>query len=288
MVLPKRTTSPQDEIRRFIRDLPPGCSEYDATGLEPQDIEELLQNEAFTYSHPKSSADAQQLFTPGQYIVFLNIPPDTVEELSNRKHLGRFKTWDPKLQILLVKMSSIEHESTSGTFQSRLTEKLNDIRPKLAHELEFLESTAVKGSNRTKEPDASFQPSQLPPGRSDKWPSLVVEIGCSESERQLQRDAKWWLTDSQGDVKIVITIKIFRSQPRVRFELFRMGGSSAHPRPLVAQAVTVSRAKYQHLSASGELVIPFRDLFLRFPRAGETDVVLSEEDLEDMSRRALK
>ncbi|KAK2811682.1 hypothetical protein FQN50_002028 [Emmonsiellopsis sp. PD_5] len=288
MVLPKGTTCHQDEIRHFIRDLPPGCSEYDATGLGPQDIEDLLQNEAFTYSHQKLSADARQRYTPGQYVIFLNIPSDTVQELSNRKHLGLFKTWDPKLQILLIKMRFAECESTSGAFNSRLTEKLNDIRPKLAHELEFLESTAVEGSNRTKEPDASFQPSQLPPGRSDKWPSLVVEIGYSESELQLERDARWWLTDSGGDVKIVIVIKIFRSQPRVHFQLFRMGGSSAHPRPLVAQAVTVSRAKYQHLSASGELVIPFRDLFLRFPRAGETDVVLSEEDLEDMSRRALK
>lgn len=93
---------------------------------------------------------------------------------------------------------------------------------------------------------------------------------------------------SQGDVKIVIIIKIFRSQHKVLFNLWRMGGSSAHPRPMVAQTATVSQMKYQELSTSGRLVIPFQDLFLRYPGTGERDIVLPEEDLEGMSRRALE
>jgi hypothetical protein len=47
-----------------------------------------------------------------------------------------------------------------------------------------------------KEPDESWIPCTLPAGRTDKWPSLVVESGFSETLRQLQRDAEWWLCRS--------------------------------------------------------------------------------------------
>ncbi|PGH14255.1 hypothetical protein AJ80_05995 [Polytolypa hystricis UAMH7299] len=227
--------------------MPTGCSEYDAARLGPEDIEELLQNEASIYLQQKQWGACQN-FVPDQSIIFENIPPDTVEQLHEYRHLGRLKTYYPNLQKLIIRMVSREHNETVQTFGNYLIIQLNSMKPELAFKLTNFGTSTVQGSDREEGPDASYLPRQLPPGRSDKWPSLVVEVGYSP-----QRDAKWWLTESGSDVKIAIAIKVFRSGHRLHFELWKMGGSSAHPRPLVAQGATVSHEKYQQFLVSGDL-----------------------------------
>jgi hypothetical protein len=36
------------------------------------------------------------------------------------------------------------------------------------------------------------------------WPTVVFEVGVFESLRQLQLDAKFWIEDSQGKMRVVI------------------------------------------------------------------------------------
>lgn len=67
------------------------------------------------------------------------------------KHLGRIKDWNRQLQILLIKMVSVEHDSAAGTFTARPVEQLNHIRPKLAHKLDICGSGNVQGSYSSKE-----------------------------------------------------------------------------------------------------------------------------------------
>lgn len=87
----------------------------------------------------------------------------------------------------------------------------------------------VNSNHSRKEPDKSYTPTTRSPG---EWPSLVVEVGYSQSMMNLRRDAKWWLESqplvvNQGmiyrGVNQVILAKIERPQRRVLVESWILG-----------------------------------------------------------------
>lgn len=57
-----------------------------------------------------------------------------------------------------------------------------------------------QGNSCDKQGDETFMPTQPPLGRST-WPTWVVEVGVSESIDELHLDAKWWLANSNSDVR---------------------------------------------------------------------------------------
>jgi hypothetical protein len=68
------------------------------------------------------------------------------------------------------------------------------------------------------ENDGAYGLAQPVPGRNPKWPTVVVEVGVSESYRKLRADAQWWLTNSRSDVKLVIIVSVSRKTPNIKFE----------------------------------------------------------------------
>ena len=54
------------------------------------------------------------------------------------------------------------------------------------------------------------------------WPSLVTEVGYSESLQMLRFDAEWWLKYSAGQTKMVIIIKIKRNPNAIKLECWEM------------------------------------------------------------------
>lgn len=76
----------------------------------------------------------------------------------------------------------------------------------------------------------------------------MVQVGFSESRRKLRADAAWWITISEGQVNVVITVSIPKSAAEVAFEAI----VPAHPVPTfrngrrryastVRQSIVVSR-----------------------------------------------
>lgn len=57
-------------------------------------------------------------------------------------------------------------------------------------------------------PCPAYQPEDLPAGRSDDWPSSAIEAGWSETREKLERDTRWWIDASDGDIKGVITVAV--------------------------------------------------------------------------------
>lgn len=47
----------------------------------------------------------------------------------------------------------------------------------------------------------SYMPKHLPP--ESKWPTIVMETGYANSKRKLDLNARWWLNESEGEVKMV-------------------------------------------------------------------------------------
>lgn len=68
-------------------------------------------------------------------------------------------------------------------------------------------STRYQGSQSSKEPDAGYKPL---PARSlvSDWPTIVFEVGLSESLSQLRTDTEWWLVNSGGQVMIALIISL--------------------------------------------------------------------------------
>src|SRR5436190_12644181 len=71
-----------------------------------------------------------------------------------------------------------------------------------------------------KQPDASFIPFTLPTSRSRRWPSVVDEVGYTQSNTHLRMTARWWIGNSPGDAKIVILIFINQLRTEIGFEIW--------------------------------------------------------------------
>ncbi|CAL5873007.1 uncharacterized protein PFLUO_LOCUS7276 [Penicillium psychrofluorescens] len=179
-------------------------------------------------------------------------------------------------------MPTKAHEQISRKFSSGLIVKLSRMKEGLQDELHETGSADVDLTSRRKEPDQSFLPATLPSSRSDKFPTLVIEAAFSESKTRLRSNAKLWLVESKGDVKIALIMSTSKTRKEVVFELWQATGRATRNEPgrIVAelkQTVFVTE-EGGHVRASGKLIIRFEDLFLRGAILPEEDIVFTERD----------
>lgn len=79
----------------------------------------------------------------------------------------------------------------------------------LDEQLDPLGTALFEMGERSKRADKVYRPRHPPrPGTKIWSPTLAVEIGYEEGKRKLATDARWWLTASNGEVKIGVTISI--------------------------------------------------------------------------------
>ncbi|KAF3394871.1 hypothetical protein DPV78_008784 [Talaromyces pinophilus] len=115
----------------------------------------------------------------------------------------------------------------------------------------------------------SYMPKHLP--RESKWPTIVMETGY----RKLDWNARWWLNEFEGEVKMVFVTCIQR-QTR-EYLLQRWGYEMVLSGPGPDQSVYVS-------STDEPLVLRFEDVFARQPGEGEEDIILCLDDLKMLAR----
>lgn len=114
---------------------------------------------------------------------------------------------------------------------------------------------------------------------------MVLEVGVSERKSKLQIDAQWWLNNSNGDVKITLTMSVNRRNPQITINKWELENN----RPGITQTVTLSKDKLgddQEIKASGTpLLIEFNKLFLRDRVSpNEQDIQIEEDDLRCLAR----
>lgn len=152
-----------------------------------------------------------------QYIVFEGVTKanfDQIDRLHRTISKGMRKTYYADRNLLIIKLRPL---------QLHQTPELELVQwcfiPKLYHMGITYEMTPLGGAtlytpNSAKEGDSSYRPRSFRTGQD--WPTLVFQGGASESLRLLRSDARWWLTHSGGEVKIVAHRGLIR-------ELVRMG-----------------------------------------------------------------
>lgn len=116
--------------------------------------------------------------------------------------------------------------------------------------------------------------------KKTNWPTVVMETGYATSKRKLDWNARWWLNESEGRVKMVLVTCIQRQRREYLFQRWELVDRS----PVVTCEIMVSRSgpdQSVNVSSTDEpLVLRFEDVFARQPGEGEEDIILSLEDLK--------
>ncbi|CAG7990683.1 unnamed protein product [Penicillium salamii] len=159
----------------------------------------------------------------------------------------------------LIEMESEVHASGCDAFKFLIEAWVNKLKSVVTPT-----GTAMfRGITRKQKADCSWKPAELPSGRSPKWPTMAVEVRWSESASHLMNDVCFWLNESNGDVKVMLTVSIFA---RHRISIEKMGLERNSKRKV-----------------TGNMTILFEDVFLRPKRPTETDLTFSQSDLERMA-----
>ena len=110
-------------------------------------------------------------------------------------------------EILYKIMPYHYHEKISRQFDIWINSALSNMGLNfLNHDFWFGGVGRSTGRLCSKEADATFFPGHPAAGVSVSWPSLVLEVGLSESLSQLRTDAHWWYANSHHQTQLVILI----------------------------------------------------------------------------------
>ncbi|KAI0096317.1 hypothetical protein F4776DRAFT_560028 [Hypoxylon sp. NC0597] len=253
-------------------------------------------------SQPSSTfkfTNPQDLFklvdtTSGDFLIITEVTPRDFADLDEQREVRgrgfRWRRYYAESQILLIAIPTHAHEMLHRILYEKFHEKVpareNTWRTKAA--------TTFRAGRDRGEGDSTGGP--IPERRGhDKWPTLVIEAGVSESLAQLRLDTQWWFAASNHDVKIVLLAKLDSSQRMITVEKWVEEPVAAKPgatttrrsaalRPILQQVITIHRneatSPISYNVTRGALVLEFGLLFLRSPGEGEGDIIISVSDLQ--------
>ena len=132
-------------------------------------------------------------------------------------------------------------------------------------------------------------------------PYLVLEVGVSESLPRLRNDASWWLSNSDGEVKVVLLIEVDKDHKRLNIETWEIVSPWPDPTRHDDPSTPAQVPALTHLVSIGPpndvdtgapsisgapLKLDFGKVFLRAPTppAEKAHIELSPEDLSEWAR----
>lgn len=196
-----------------------------------------------------------------------------------------------------VIMPGAQHDRITSMFATNLAVRLDrmGLDPDQDH-WESRGSARTRGNVCSKEADWSMGP--LNPSSTTipliSWPSLVLEVGVSESLPQLRNDAQWWYANSgpTHSTKLVVLIDV-RTRPhyRVNLEVWtevpstrgaRSAGTRSRPAYILA---CTQKVRFENDIVHGApLTLPFRLVMRRAPTGQESDILLDDRTIRRICR----
>ncbi|GFF33901.1 hypothetical protein IFM46972_04045 [Aspergillus udagawae] len=253
------------KIRRSddLEGLPSTLNVYPWEG--PDHFQNVVDSELYQSKDPECSS-------PCDGIIFSDVSETIFKrDFEEGTDLSKqWKSYNQSLQLLFVEiaMSTPEHTEATQNFNYILKEAVD--RMGLSTALKSFSGTKIRGHDWAKVPDNGWVPSRPPAGRSRKWPTVVLEVGVSQRNSKLEEDARFWLEQSEGDVKISLAISVNRRIPEIVLEKWKVSNG----KPAMTQKVIVWRHNEDTLFDNEPLIIEFEDLFLReadIPREGNIE-----------------
>ena len=250
-----------------------------------------------------------------QYLVFQGVTEYHLDKIDHeRASIGKHTrmSHDTDDDLLVIKlMPAAEHENAHITLGMDLVLALIGMGlPRRC--IYALGGTTFRGRNSSKEADSAFKP--ISRTQKTDWPTIVFESGLSKSLPRLRLDAQWWLTNSRGDVNIIVIISITPAVKRLRFEKWCLRPApgnipatraNPNPNPLVptrVQEITVIQNPAAQPSTIAQpsatiqpgpappytvtgapLTLEFQDILLRAPVPPEGNVTFTIADLSQFA-----
>lgn len=239
-----------------------------------------------------------------QWILVLELTKDAIERLDNDKEcLGgvdfRFE-WEGATGLIKV-IPSATHDSLINDFTLKVGSDLQNMGIHWT-DRRWIGTTTYRQANKGRQGDQAFTPPsrQVAKGETQGWPTLVLEVGVSESMAKLRSSAKFWLNNSDGQTRFVILVSASRA--RVTFEKWMLMPPNApnpappayvaalRSRPLHSPPLVNQPAASQQLYSAQEVVVtqtwmtgapmilPFRALYDRAPGPNESDITIIAQD----------
>ncbi|EKV06517.1 hypothetical protein PDIG_77140 [Penicillium digitatum PHI26] len=132
-------------------------------------------------------------------------------------------------------------------------------------------------SGKKKRGDCSWTPTHS--GLDGKWPSIAVEVAWTEPPGKLYKDMKFWLTQSSGNVNIVLAVRIYK-RGRISIEHWKMGART----PITVQKIEITRNPAPNCEKiQGSMQLSFEDIHMRPKGPTDTDFVISHGDMQNLA-----
>lgn len=159
-----------------------------------------------------------------QYIGVLGVTSDVLSIIEENRYKFPVMRMDHDLpsQKLIIKLVGPRHEIAAREFLGEFLEQCWMIGIS-RRDLFFIGSgrMASRNTNRSKEPDEALRPKNTRKYASC-FPTLVIEVGRSESLGQLRNDAHFWLTHTDREVRVVILIHIHANNRKLHLERWEL------------------------------------------------------------------
>ncbi|KAK3359004.1 hypothetical protein B0T25DRAFT_588045 [Lasiosphaeria hispida] len=200
----------------------------------------------------------------------------------NQRRKFRFRYYDSNSRILIITITTGLHEQLHKPLYNEYFGQIRDMG--LSKSWKDIASATLSAqgysTRRGKEGDSTSGPK---PKRGTKgaWPTLVIEVGISETLGELHLDMQRWFSMSNHEVKIVLLAKFdgtkilvekWEEEMPVRPGATTTRRSLQHPVPMFRQSIAI---------AQNTTTNPISLLFLRDPGPGEGDFVISVQELEE-------
>jgi hypothetical protein len=169
--------------------------------------------------------------------------------------------FDAAGERLVIKLVSGAHDYGHREFSAMFTNHIRTLAITRHHLKSFGSRRDTGSNNRKKEPDESFKPDTRT-GENDRA-TFVIGIGLIETLNQLRSDAHYWLTKTNGEVKIVLLILIKRAARIIQLERWE---SRPNPRLTRSNSNSQRPTKIQMIQ-------------IQVPGAGPTTVIGGPLDL---------
>lgn len=261
----------------------------DARALRPrslEDIDDVIEELKAEFDRHTLDAHTPK---PSQYIWVHKIPQPLFTQIETDLELFpgvRVTVAYTEPSMLLKVMPGRQHERIICNFRTIVLGYLNYMGLSLQNG-DFTGQGAERtpGVVSSKEPDWAFGPYDARvDSAADEYPSLVLEIGASESSDQLRQDARWWYANTNQETKLVVLIDVTDNPYRVDFEVWTevVNQSTVHStrsRPTTVLQCTQRVSLQNGVVTGAPLILDFATLMHRAPRVGEHDISLGAADL---------
>jgi hypothetical protein len=252
-----------------------------------------LSKHLYQATSPTNPSPTNPSPTKNQYLVLHPVTENDFAEIEDKRftiNRGLRFTYCTDIDTLIIKVPTPEHEAVNRTFTHDFMDHIRPMGLTEHSDLKDMGATTYRGTSTKKEPDTCWRPLAARPNKLD-WPTLVFEAGVSETLRKLRMDARWWLANSQGRVKIVLLFKINRVARTIHIEKWecRPAAHTYVNRPAAQVPTEIQTVDIDaHGIVTGSppattppLVLHFQNLLLRQPiPPQEHDVIYTAQQLQ--------